>query len=134
MFHIDASLIEVNTAITSIEGLSNWWTAQTSGSSQLGDLIDFRFGDIYYVQMKVVKLEEQSIQWRCIQGADEWVGTTVSFDLDSNDNKTRLRFNHDKWPTNDDFYALCSFSWARYMESLRQYLQTGKGQPFQPNK
>ena len=31
----------------------------------------------------------------------------------------------------NDFYAACSFSWSRYLESLRQFCQTSKGEAFE---
>ena len=58
------------------------------------------------------------------------VGHTFTFMLDENDNKTRVRFSHSGWTEEDDFYAICTFTWGRYMESLRQYCQTGKGGAF----
>ena len=33
LFHIDASREKVFEAISTIKGLSNWWTSQTTGSS-----------------------------------------------------------------------------------------------------
>ena len=57
-------------------------------------------------------------------------GNTFTFPLDRNDNKTRVRFYHDGWQSQDDFYATCCFSWERYIESLRQLWQTGKGEAF----
>ncbi|MBI3259882.1 MAG: SRPBCC domain-containing protein, partial [Ignavibacteriae bacterium] len=53
-----------------------------------------------------------------------------TFDLDENDGKTRVRFSHSGWPEQDDFYANCAFSWGRYMESLRQLCQTGRGEAY----
>lgn len=83
--------------------------------------------------MKVVSLvPNKLVQWECVAGSggDEWVGTKLTFALDENDGKTRVRFEHSNWPTNEDFYASCCFSWGRYMESLRQLCQTGKGEGY----
>ncbi len=74
--------------------------------------------------------KNELLKWECVAGPEDWIGTTIQFQLDDNDGKTRVRFNHDNWKTTDDFYASCSFSWGRYMESLRQLCQTGKGQAY----
>lgn len=81
--------------------------------------------------MIVVKSEPSTtVQWECIAGFDDWLGTHITFALDENDGKTRVRFEHSGWADNGDSYAACSFSWARYLESLRQYCQTGTGEAF----
>jgi len=130
---IDGSKKEVFTKLTSIEGLREWWTIQTTGNTKLDGTIDFRFGERYHIQMKVIKIvQNKLVQWRCTQADEDWIGTIVSFDLDTENDKTILRFTHDKWPTHGDFFAHCNLSWAKYLLSLRQLLETGKGQPFQP--
>jgi uncharacterized protein YndB with AHSA1/START domain len=134
LYHIDASKEDVYNALTTIEGLSHWWTEQTSGDPNLDGVLEFRFGERYFNKMKVETLvENKAVQWKCVDGADDWINTVISFELDSNENKTRLRFSHNHWPTHSDFFAHCSFSWARYLESLRQLLEKGKGYPFKIN-
>jgi uncharacterized protein YndB with AHSA1/START domain len=130
LFHIDAPKQKVFEAISTIDGLANWWTAQTSGSTDVNGIIQFRFGEVG-PDMKVTKtLSNESTTWECVASPHGWVGHTFTILLDENDGKTRVRFSHDGWATQDDFYAICSFSWGRYMESLRQYCQTGKGEAF----
>ncbi|MCK5402242.1 MAG: SRPBCC domain-containing protein [Flavobacteriaceae bacterium] len=131
LYYIDASNDEVFNALTTIEGLSNWWTEQTSGNPELEGVIEFRFGKQNFNKMKVETIvENKAVRWKCIDGHSDWINTIISFELDTNENKTRLRFAHNNWPTNSDFFSHCSFSWARYLESLRQLLEKGKGQPF----
>jgi uncharacterized protein YndB with AHSA1/START domain len=130
---IDATKEDVFKKLTSVQGLRNWWTIQTSGDAELNGIIDFRFGDRYHIQMKVIKIERNKlVQWQCTNADEDWIGTIVSFDLDVENGKTLLRFTHDKWPTHGDFFAHCNLSWAKYLLSLRLFLETGKGQPFQP--
>ena len=130
---INSTQAEVYNKLTSIEGLRKWWTDQTTGNAELNQLIDFRFGDRYFIQMKVINLKQNKlVQWQCIQADKDWIGTIVSFELENDDDKTLLRFTHDKWPTHGDFFAHCNLSWAKYLLSLRQLLETGKGQPFKP--
>ena len=130
LFHINAPKEKVYEAISTIEGLSNWWTTQTSGDSNIDGVIQFRFG-AQGPDVKVTELKpNESITWECIAGPEDWLGTTFSFKLDENEEKTRVRFEQAGYKEANDFYASCAFSWGRYMESLRQYCQTGKGQAF----
>lgn len=131
LFHIDAKRNDVFKSISTIEGLMKWWTTETRGRSSPGEVIHFRFGKAGGPDMKVIDFKPgESIEWDCVASPHGWTGHTFTFELDDNDGKTRVRFTHDGWAENDDFYAICTFSWARYMESLRQLCQTGKGEAF----
>jgi uncharacterized protein YndB with AHSA1/START domain len=130
LFHIAAPREKVFEVLTTIDGLAAWWTVQTTGSSSLGDTIQFRFGEMG-PDMKVTEIKPgESISWECTASPYGWLGHTFHFQLDENEGKTRVRFSHEGWEQPDDFYAICSFAWGRYMESLRQLCQTGKGEAF----
>lgn len=131
LFHINASKEKVFEALTTISGLANWWTTQTTGDSKPGGVIQFRFGDMGGPDMKVTAIKpNESVSWECVSGPEDWIGHIFSFHLDTADNKTRVCFEQSGWKETGDFYASCNFSWGRYMESLRQLCQTGKGEAF----
>ena len=131
LFHIDAPKESVFQAISTIEGLANWWTVQTEGDASVGGNIQFDFGDFEGPKMKVIETTpNEKVIWECVDSSHGWLGNTFVFQLDENEGKTRIRFSHNGWKEQEDFYSLCSFSWGRYMESLRQYCQTGIGQAF----
>ncbi len=131
LFHINASRSDVFKAISTIDGLAHWWTTQTTGSSDLGGVIQFRFGDFGGPDMKVTELiPDERIVWECMESNHGWKGHTFIFFIDENEGKTRVRFSHSGWNDEDDFYAICTFAWGRYMESLRQLCQIGKGDAF----
>lgn len=56
LYHIDASNDEVFKALTTIEGLSQWWTEQTSSNPALDGIIEFRFGEVHFFKMEVETL------------------------------------------------------------------------------
>jgi uncharacterized protein YndB with AHSA1/START domain len=131
LFHINTSKEKVFEALTTTQGLSGWWTNKVSGDSKVGGVIEFRFGDFGGPDMKVKEIKNnESVTWECVSGPEDWIGHKFSFHLDTNDNKTRVRFEQSGWKETSDFYASCNFSWGRYMESLRQLCQTGKGEAF----
>lgn len=131
LFHINASKQKVFEAISTIQGLSNWWTVQTKGDTALNETIQFDFGETKGPTMKVIALEpDKKITWKCVASNHGWVDHVFTFSLDENEGKTRVRFSHEGWQENDDFYAHCNFSWGRYLESLRQYCQTAVGMAF----
>lgn len=131
LFHINASIEKVFEALTTIKGLSSWWTSTTRGDCLVGGIIEFRFGDFGGPDMKVKEIKtNESVTWECVGGPEDWVGHIFTFNLDSNEGKTRIRFEQSSWKETGDFYASCNFSWGRFMESLRQYCQTGNGEAF----
>lgn len=131
LLHINASIEKVFEALTTIDGLCGWWTINTKGDTNVGGTIQFRFGDYGGPDMKVKEIKPNlTVSWECVGGNDGWLGQIFLFQLDTNDNKTRLRFEQSGWQDTGDFYASCNFSWGRYMESLRQLCQTGKGEAF----
>ena len=131
LFHINAPIEKVYTAIATINGLRNWWTPETNGDENIGGTLQFRFGSYGGPDLIVKELTPNKlVAWSCINGVEEWKGTKLSFTLDRNNDKTRIRFTHANWKNDGDFFAACSFTWGRYMESLRQYCETGKGKPF----
>ena len=130
LLNINAPAQKVYEAITSINGLSNWWTVQTTGDSAPGGIIQFRFGELGN-DMKVIGLKpNELVSWECVDGFPDWIGTKINFRLEDKDNKTAVHFDHFNWAEENDFFAGCSFSWGRYLESLRQLCQTGKGAAF----
>ena len=88
LLHIASSQENVFENLTTIKGLSQWWTTETSGSTELGGTIDFRFGE-WVNKMKVIASKpNELVKWECVQGADEWLGAIISFHLGRNENKT----------------------------------------------
>lgn len=131
LYHINASRQKVFDAISTIKGLSNWWTTDVVGEEKPDGSIQFNFGDFVGPKMKIVESKSaEKLVWECITSEHGWEGNTFTFLMDENDGKTRVRFSHEGWEEQDDFYASCCYSWGRYLESLRQYCQTGKGEAF----
>src|ERR1039457_5898501 len=68
-------------ALTTLEGLSGWWTNNTQGETKVGGVIQFRFG-AGGIDMKVLELDRNKrVLWQVVDGPAEWIGTTVGFDL-----------------------------------------------------
>ena len=128
---IDAPVDSVYRALTEQAGLAGWWTTDTIAEPEVGSIAEFRFGDRYYDAMRVVRLEQnRRVEWECIEGHEEWVGTTFAFSLEVEDGRTVLRFEHGNWAAMTDFFANCNYHWGFYMRSLKSYCETGTGEPF----
>ena len=124
---------EVYKVLTTVEGLSSWWTTATQGRSDVGDVLQFRFGSGGF-DMKVAQLEPaRHVLWQVIDGPSEWIGTTISFELKQHDDWTIVLFKHADWTEPVEFMHHCSTKWAVFLLSLKSLLETGKGAPY-PNE
>ena len=130
LLHIDRPIEDVFHALTDIQELQKWYTTEVEGESTLNGLIAFNFGGMVF-KMQVVVLEEgKSVHWKCVETDGPVLNHVMTFELDRNVDKTRVRFAHTGLEAMDDGYANMNFSSARYLESLRQLCQTGVGEAF----
>jgi len=128
---IKASPEKVYTALTTTKGLKGWWTSEAEAEEFVGGIAEFIFGDQYHNKMKVTYLEpNKKIEWECLEGDKEWVGTTIIFNIEKKLDDTILRFTHGNWKVETDFFASCNYHWGYYMSSLAKYCETGNGTPF----
>ena len=149
---IGAPADHVFKAITSQQGLSAWWTPDATAEPALNSVARFPFGPTYFKEMKITKLEPSiQLNWACITGCDEWVGTTLSFELLSGDkgtlSKSRaelydqlqqlkhdagtlLVFSHDGWREYTPMFAECNYTWGQFLRSLKLFCETGTGRPW----
>lgn len=131
---ISCSANTIYRALTTKKGIQGWWTPDTVIEPAVDSIAEFTFGERYHNKMIIKDLQpDRRVEWECIEGDKEWIGTVFIFDLEDNDGKTILRFSQNNWREATDFYAYCNFQWGQYMVSLKHYCETGKGSPFDPN-
>jgi uncharacterized protein YndB with AHSA1/START domain len=130
---ISAPLGAVYQAVATAEGISEWWTRDgVRGEPSEGSRLQFFFGQPNPAAvMEVSRLDPDGhVGWICLEGADEWVGTKLSFDLTQKGEETVVLFAHADWREPVEFMAHCSARWAYFLLSLKSYLETGTGTPF----
>lgn len=128
-FVIKAPPAKVYEAITTLEGLRNWWTTDSTGKPEKNGELRFGFGGNMYNKMKVAGLtKNKSLEWKCIEGPEDWIDTTLMFRLkEDKDNQTVVDFSHNGWKTMNEFYGVCNYHWGLFMKSLKPLCETGKG-------
>lgn len=132
---IKAPLQKVYEAVSTIEGIAGWWTTQTYGTSQIGEIIVVRFlsvegEELGSMNMEVKALEPgKKVHWLFKAGPAEWIGTEVIFDLHQEEDYTIVLFGHRNWQEEIEFTAHCSMKWGIFMLSLKEFVETGKGRP-----
>ncbi len=130
---INAPREKVYEALTTQQGLSGWWTPETKATPEVGSIARFAFGPDYFKEMKIEELEPPNrVKWLCVKGYKDWIGTTMTFELQPDEKETLLFFRHDGWKEYTQGFAACSYDWAIFLRSLKFLCETGKGLPY-PN-
>ncbi len=103
-----------------------------AGESSEGSKLAFFFGEPEPAAvMEVTRLDPaRRVQWHCIEGAQEWIGTELAFDLTDERGETVVLFTHAGWRDPTDFMAHCSARWAYFLLSLKSLVEKGRGTPF----
>lgn len=120
---------KVYDALTTVEGLAGWWTDDTKGSGDVGGVLEFRFPAGGF-DMEVVELRPcERVAWRVVDGPEEWIGTTIDWDLRQDGDYTIVLFSHEGWREPVEFMHHCSTKWGSFLMSLKSLVETGEGAP-----
>ncbi len=134
LVRIDAPPERVYQALTSAEGIRNWWTRDADLDNRIGGIGEFRFtynGDTLATKAEVTELVPfERVSWKTVSSfRPEWAGTAIEYRLRADANGTVVLFAHRGFPQADENYAVCTTGWGYYLMSLQHYLQTGRGAP-----
>lgn len=120
---------KVYEAISTIDGLKGWWTEETTGSTDVGGVIQFRFPAGGFDMLVLESTPGERVLWEVVDGPEEWIGTTIDWVLSQDDDWTSVLFSHLGWKEPVLFMHHCSTKWATYLMSLKQLIETGAGAP-----
>lgn len=128
---IESPVEKVYEVLTTQEGLAGWWTPDTIAKPEVGSILRFAFGPDYFKEMKIEELKPYSkVKWLCVKAFEEWLGTTLTFELEPHRKGCTLFFHHDGWKSYTPEFASCSYDWALFFRSLKFLCETGKGFPY----
>jgi uncharacterized protein YndB with AHSA1/START domain len=126
---INASSERVYEAITTADGIRQWWTRDAAIEPKVGSAAEFGFYGKRFVAKVIVEELNPFIRVRWKVANSAWQGNGIEFDLKADRNGTTLLFAHRGFPRADEEFAGATTRWGFYLFSLKRYLQTGKGTP-----
>jgi uncharacterized protein YndB with AHSA1/START domain len=132
LLKIEAMPEQVYEALTTADGIRNWWTRDAELDSKIDGTGEFRFHQCENViKVRVDELKSPvHVGWKTVSCFNpQWDGTTIAFDLRKEGEHTVLSFAHRGFEEADEVYARTTTGWGYFLVSLQQYLETGSGGP-----
>ena len=127
LFHINAPIGKVYDAISKVENLRQWYTTNIEENSD--HTKTFKWGEMF-LKIQFDEIENEKITWKFLESSMPIETLHMTYELSENEGKTRVRFTYGNFEEKSDFFANQNFSSAKYLESLRQFCQTGIGEAF----
>lgn len=119
-------------ALTTSEGVTNWWTGHCDLAKQEGDSshFDWKVGSPDKLIMRSQKLlPNKRVFLVCTHGPDEWIGTELWWEINPIHNqKCELQFKHMNWHRDDGAFAECNSTWGQLMLRLKTYCEASRVQ------
>ena len=124
-------------------GFDKWWTTRCNPISKTGDTITFRFGPTYWVMRATKLIPDACVELTCIDAhheheglplsiVNEWQDTLLKWEINKDRENTKITLIHDGLVPSLNCYEVCEQGWDFFfVNSLKQYLETGVGSPFE---
>jgi uncharacterized protein YndB with AHSA1/START domain len=129
---VEASPDALFDALTTASGLTAWWT-RAAGSGETGGELRFSMSAPEPLLIHVDEATRPtSVRWTVVECSFEpdWVGTRPTFTITPVEGGTsRLEFRHHGLTDELECIDMCTRGWDHYMTSLRDYVETGRGNP-----
>ncbi len=138
---VSSTPVTVYKALTT--GFDKWWTTDCNLVSKTGDKITFKFGPSYWVMRASNLVPEKLVVLECIEAhhvhdglpttiLNEWKGSKLRWEIHNQVEKTKIILVHEGLAPSLECYEVCEQGWDFFfVKSLKQYLDTGKGSPFE---
>jgi uncharacterized protein YndB with AHSA1/START domain len=122
---------QVHRALTTTEGIGSWWTQDIEGDGGEGGKLRLSFGGgDRQLALEVVRVTPDLIEWRCLEGPDEWLPTTFTFELEREAGETTVLFTNAGWVEAVPFTHHCTTKWGSYFLGLKSLLEGGEAAPY----
>lgn len=131
---VDKSPSEVFKSISNVRG---WWQGEIVGSTEkLNDEFTYQMAEFHVSKQKIIELlPDKKVAWlvteskiNFVADKNEWLNTTIIFDITKEKNRTKLTFTHHGLVPKIECYGGCSGAWGQLIgQSLFSLITTGKG-------
>ncbi len=125
-FVVKAPARKVFEAFATPQGLDSWWTLQSSGAPETGNVYTFYFGPEYDWRAEVVHVVSgKELTWKMVETMDDWKNTSVGFALKEVEGNTHVHFFHLGWTEASEHFGITTFCWGQLLNGLKNYVEKG---------
>jgi uncharacterized protein YndB with AHSA1/START domain len=133
---IAATPRKVFETLTDVTEFAGWWAPATGSARDGGELRIFFEGIPQPLLLQVKAAAPASgLAWH-VTACDfmpDWAGTTIRITIDpAADGGCDTTLRHEGLTPRLECYDMCRAGWDQYVPSLRDYIETGTGHPYQP--
>lgn len=125
-FDIDADRSTVLGALTTADGVAQWWSRPVAGAPG-ADGGEFRisFPDAPQPFAFAVERDDDAVAWRTQAFPPWWAGTTIRWRLEDPEDGTgtRLQFTHEGFDPDDPIIPIITPAWARFIFGLKEVVE-----------
>jgi uncharacterized protein YndB with AHSA1/START domain len=131
-FPVHSRVHRVFEAVSTPDGLNNWWTSTAAGRPIEGTEYELTFGPEYRWRAVVACcVPDAEFELQITKADADWTGTYVGFRLEHRDKKTWIHFRHTGWAEANEHFRVSNHCWAMYLRVLRRYLEYGEIVPYE---
>jgi hypothetical protein len=129
---VEADADRIYSAVANEDGVQGWWSEKTTGPEGVGSTIKVSFPDAPITfDFEVTEANDHKrVAWHCLAGPPEWIGTEVSFDVETSPEGNSLLFTHGGWKTTAESFPFIAYSWAQILPRLKKLAEEGERDPF----
>lgn len=127
------------------KGVAHWWTRPDKPLATIGDRAKFTFppGVSYWTFELTATEQPTHVEWTCVDAVHihegqpkeietEWLDTKVFWTITEEETGSKIEMQHQGLTPELLCYDVCEAGWDMFfLGSLKQYLDTGKGNPHQ---
>ena len=126
-FRVKADPTTVYRAISTPDGLNQWWTQRAVGHAEAGQEYELWFGPDADWRARVTEARPgQCLGLEMTVAAPDWLGTQVHFALEAEGDATKVRFSHSGWQSESEHFRVSSYCWAMYLRVMRRFVEFGE--------
>lgn len=115
---IDRPAAEVFALVSTGTGLAQWWAEDVFDATTNKVSLGF-FNRTTVYTLRFAEMTSPTLaMWECESGA-EWQGTRIVFDLGQPGKTTSLKFSHEGWHAETDYFRSCNTTWGGLMFRLK---------------
>lgn len=128
---INAPLDKTFKALSTLNGLKSWHTADIEGNLSPNEVLTFKGEGKPVFRWKIIKIEpNKELVWECIEGPGDSIGTETIYTLSkTSDNCTLVEMSHTSWPDQGGNFRKCNTLWGILLYHLKKYVETNHPEP-----